>query len=81
MHRRSRLCGQEGGISTLLRLHLRAAKLRSASVDEAVGGVEEVARIVTQIRGCWPSAPTVIRADSGFCRDDLMARCEANVVG
>jgi Transposase DDE domain group 1 len=60
--------------------HLLAAKLRSASVDAAAGSVEEVARIVTQIRERWPDTTIVIRADSGFCRDDLMAWCEANDV-
>jgi hypothetical protein len=42
--------------------------------------VEEVARIVTQIRERWPDTTIVIRADSGFCRDDLMTWCEANDV-
>jgi hypothetical protein len=60
--------------------HLLAAKLRSASVDAAAGSVEEVARIVAQIRERWPDVRIVIRADSGFCRDDLMAWCEANAV-
>lgn len=60
--------------------HLLAAKLRSSSVDAAAGSVEEVARIVGQIRERWPEVQIVIRADSGFCRDDLMAWCEANGV-
>lgn len=60
--------------------HLLAAKLRSASVDAAAGSVEEVARIVAQIRERWPDVRIVVRADSGFCRDDLMTWCEANSV-
>jgi len=60
--------------------HLLAAKLRSASVDAATGSVEEVARIVAQVRERWPDVRIVIRADSGFCRDDLMAWCEENGV-
>ena len=60
--------------------HLLAAKLRSASVDAAAGSVDEVARIVGQIRERWPEVRIVIRADSGFCRDDLMTWCEANGV-
>src|SRR5258707_891395 len=59
---------------------LLAAKLRSSSVDAADGSVEEVARIVAQIREHWPTTSIVIRADSGFCRDDLMSWCEANNV-
>jgi len=60
--------------------HLLAAKLRSSSVDAADGSVAEVARIVAQIRARWPATTIVVRADSGFCRDDLMTWCEANDV-
>jgi hypothetical protein len=59
---------------------LLAAKLRPASVDAAEGAVEEVRRIVAHIRRKWPHAEIIIRADSGFARDDLMAWCEANGV-
>ena len=58
--------------------HLLAAKLRPASVDAAAGAVEEVARIVKQIRRSWPHVRIVLRADSGFARDELMAWSEAN---
>jgi hypothetical protein len=60
--------------------HLLAAKLRPADVDAAQGAVEEVARIIRQIRHSWPKVRIVLRADSGFARDDLMAWCEANGV-
>jgi hypothetical protein len=60
--------------------HLLAAKLRPANIDAAAGSVEEVERIVSQIRARWPETTIVIRADSGFCRDDLMTWCEANTV-
>jgi Transposase DDE domain group 1 len=60
--------------------HLLAAKLRPASMDAAAGAVEEVARIVAQIRRCWPRVRILLRADSGFARDELMAWCEANGV-
>jgi hypothetical protein len=60
--------------------HLLAAKLRTSSVDAADGSVAEVSRIVAQIRDRWPQTTIVIRADSGFCRDDLMTWCEANDV-
>jgi hypothetical protein len=56
--------------------HLLAAKLRSAGVDAADGAVEEVARIVKEIRRRWPKVRIVLRADSGFARDELMAWCE-----
>src|SRR4030081_3228912 len=60
--------------------HLLAAKLRPASVDAAAGAVKEVARIVGQIRRRWPHVRILLRADSGFAREELMAWCEANGV-
>src|SRR6202042_2023747 len=60
--------------------HLLAAKLRPANIDGAAGSIEEVARIVAHIRRRWPRVRIVLRADSGFAREDLMAWCEANGV-
>src|SRR3954464_15667776 len=60
--------------------HLLAAKLRRADIDGAAGSVEEVARIVSQIRARWPRVRILLRADSGFCREALMAWCEASRV-
>lgn len=60
--------------------HLLVAKLRSAGVDAAAGAVEELARIIAQIRLHWPLVRILVRADSGFAREDLMAWCEANRV-
>ena len=60
--------------------HLLAAKLRPANIDGAVGAREEVAQIVEQARGRWPQVEIVLRADSGFAREDMMAWCEANDV-
>src|ERR1700760_2462658 len=60
--------------------HLLAAKLRRSDIDGASGAVEEVARIVSQIRARWPRVRILLRADSGFCREDLMVWCEANRV-
>ena len=60
--------------------HLLAAKLRRSNIDAAAGAVEEVARIVSQWRRRWPGLQVLLRADSGFARDPLMAWCEANGV-
>jgi len=49
-------------------------------ICEQAGSVEEVARIVAHIRRKWPRARILLRADSGFARDELMAWCEANGV-
>jgi hypothetical protein len=60
--------------------HLLAAKLRRSNIDASAGSVEEVERIVARIREQWPRTRILLRADSGFCREDLMAWCEANTV-
>ena len=58
--------------------HLLAAKLRPANIDASAGAVEEIAGIVAQIRARWPEVRIILRADSGFAREALMAWCEAN---
>ena len=60
--------------------HLLAAKLRRSNIDGASGAVEEVARIVAQIRRRWPRVRILLRGDSGFTREALMAWCEASRV-
>jgi Transposase DDE domain group 1 len=60
--------------------HLLAAKLRPSNIDASFGACEEVARIVAQIRARWPFVRILLRADSGFAREALMAWCEANRV-
>jgi hypothetical protein len=60
--------------------HLLAAKLRPSNIDGSAGAVEEVARIVGQIRMRWPKMRILLRADSGFAREALMAWCEMNRV-
>jgi hypothetical protein len=60
--------------------HLLAAKLRRSNIDAAAGTVEEMIRIIGRIRARWPRVRILLRADSGFCREALMAWCEANRV-
>ena len=60
--------------------HLLVAKLRPANIDGAAGAIEEIERIVAQIRDAWPSVRIILRADSGFARDDLMTWAEDNKV-
>ena len=60
--------------------HLLAAKLRPSNIDGAAGTEVELARIVGRIRARWPSVRILVRADSGFARDWLMAWCEAHGV-
>jgi hypothetical protein len=70
---------------------LLCARLRPANQDAAAGALDEVKRIVAQLRGAWPAVKIVLRGDSGvptdrsssvgwdsgFCREELMAWCEA----
>src|SRR5882757_8611866 len=59
---------------------LLVAKLRRANMDAAAGAREEVARVVARIRARWPRTCILLRADSGFARDELMTWCEENDV-
>jgi hypothetical protein len=60
--------------------HLLAAKLRTSDRDAADGSAAEMARIIGQIRSRWPKVRVVLRGDSGFARQALMAWCEDNGV-
>jgi hypothetical protein len=55
---------------------LLSAQLRSADVDPAGGALTDLRRIVAQIRKKWRRVPILVRGDSGFCRDAIMAWCE-----
>ena len=59
---------------------LLCARLRSSNIDASAGSVEELQRIVKQIRSAWPWVRIVVRGDCGFCREELLAWCEANRV-
>jgi hypothetical protein len=60
--------------------HLLAAKLRRSNIDASAGALTEVERIIGQIRARWPRVRVLLRADSGFAREMLMAWCEQNRV-
>jgi len=55
---------------------LLGVRLRPANQDGAAGSLDEVERLVAQIRCRWPAVKIVLRGDSGFCREELMAWCE-----
>ncbi len=59
---------------------LLCSRLRTSDQDGAAGSVEELERIVGQLRARWPKVRVVIRGDSGFCREDIMAWCEQEEV-
>ena len=60
--------------------HVLCARLREANHDAAFGCLQEMQRIVKQIRAAWPEVQIVLRGDSGFCRNELMSWCENNGV-
>jgi hypothetical protein len=60
--------------------HLLAARLRPSNIDASAGAQEEAARIVARLREHWPRVRILLRADSGFAREALMAWCEAHGV-
>jgi hypothetical protein len=60
---------------------LLCVRLRQSNIDASEGAREEVERIVQRLRRVWPEAEILLRADSGFCRDEIMSWCEDNRVG
>ena len=59
---------------------LLCARLRSSNIDASEGTVEELERIVGQIRQAWPDVKIIVRGDSGFCRDGIMSWCESEKI-
>jgi hypothetical protein len=57
--------------------HLLAAKLRASNVDPASGGLEELQRVIKIIRSRWKNVKIIIRGDSAYAREDIMAWCES----
>lgn len=60
--------------------HLLCARLRRSDIDASAGSVEELERIVGQIREAWPETRILVRGDSGFARENLMCWCEEHGV-
>ncbi len=56
--------------------HVLLARLQTADGDPARDVVAEMSALVARIRRRWPSVRIVVRGDSGFCREELMAWCE-----
>ena len=56
--------------------HVLCARLRESNQDASAGAVAEVERIVSQVRGHWEQVRIILRADSGFAREELMSWCE-----
>ena len=59
---------------------LLCARLRPSNIDASEGTVEELERIVRQIRDAWPEVKIIVRGDSGFCREKIMHWCETHAI-
>ena len=59
------------------RRHLLAAKLRPSNVDPAAGALEELQRIIAQIRCHWAEVVIIVRGDSAYGREEIMGWCES----
>ena len=57
------------------------ARLRESNRDASVGSIEELERIVEQLRRHWPHTRIHIRGDSGFCRESILRWCEDHDIG
>lgn len=55
-----------------------AAKLRSSNIDGSAGSVEELEKVVPTLQREFPDAKILVRADSGFAREEIMRFCEEN---
>ena len=60
--------------------HLLLARQRRANVAGSDGAIEEMTRIIGQIRQTWPRVRIILRGDSGFANEPLMRWCEEHRV-
>lgn len=56
------------------------AQLQPSDSDASSGTVEALEKIVPAIRSQCPDARIIVRGDSGFCRETILAWCETNNV-
>lgn len=59
--------------------HLLVSKLRASNLDPAEGALPELQRVVKLIRECWSNVKILVRGDSAYSREDIMAWCESQV--
>lgn len=53
------------------------AQLRTADQDAAAGTVQALTKVIAALRRRFPQVRIIVRGDSGFCREEIMAWCEA----
>ena len=54
------------------------ALLRPGNSDPAAGAIEALDRVIARLREQWPWLKILLRADSAYAREELMAWCEDN---
>ena len=60
----------------LTSLYIQSQPCQPERIVLDLDATEEVRRIVEQLRRVWPEVEILLRADSGFCRDEIMSWCE-----
>ena len=58
-----------------------ACSLRPSRIDGAKHAAAILKLLVKRLRRCWPNTRIIVRADSGFCRQNLIRWCERSGVG
>jgi len=58
--------------------HLLYAKLKTANLDPGNEALPDLQWVIARIRARWPEVRISVRADSGFCREELMRWFEDN---
>lgn len=60
----------------LIGRHPVLVRMRSAARDAAAGVEEDLGWLLDRLREAWPSTRIILRTDSGFCREPILAACE-----
>ena len=60
----------------LIGRHPVLVRLRSAGKDAAAGVEEDLGWLLDRLRAAWPTTRIILRTDSGFCREPILAACE-----
>ena len=55
--------------------------LRQSNIDAAKHSKAVLKLLVQELRRAWPGVRIILRADSGFCRHQMLSWCERNEVG
>ena len=51
-------------------------RMRSAGRDAAAGVDQDLGWLLDELREKWPATRIILRTDSGFCREPILAACD-----